>query len=125
MQTCLEIWDKYSSGVLWACRNVPHESDQGKAIHLLGLDLRTPTEAAFLTTTCNQLTDVSDYREELTLSLASARELAAASIRKAHQKYKRSYDRKATKDLKFRVGDLVLVYFPAEETGNCQGPCRS
>ena len=99
-------WDKYLAGVLWAYRNVPHGSVKEKPSYLLyGLDARTSTGAAFLSSTPHQLTDVSDYREELTLSPASARELAAASIRKAQQNYKRSYDKKATKDFRFRIGD--------------------
>ena len=46
-----------------------------------------------------------DYREELTLSLASARELAAASIRKGQQKYKEAYNKRTTA---FHVGDWIL-----------------
>ena len=100
---------------------MPRDSTKEKSSYLLyGLNLRTPTEAAFLSSTPHQLTDVSDYREELTLSLASVRELAAASIRKAQQNYKCSNGKKATKDLRFRIGDWVLVHFPAEETGKAR-----
>ena len=83
---------------------------------LYGVDLRTPTEAAFLSSTPPQLTDIVDYREELMMSLTSARELAAASIRSAQQRYKKSYDRTA-KGLQPSVGDWVLVHFPSDETG--------
>ena len=79
-------WDHYLSGVLWAYRNTPHESTKEKPSFLLyGIDLRTPTEAAFLSHTPPQLTDIADYREELMVSLSSARELAAASIWNAQQ----------------------------------------
>jgi hypothetical protein len=64
-----------------------------------------------------QLTEIVDYREELTVSLASAREIAAASIKKAQQRYKANYDKKATRSLEFRVGDWVMVRFPPEESG--------
>jgi len=38
-------------------------------------------------------TDVADYREELILSLSSARKLAAANIRTVQKRYQKSYDR--------------------------------
>ena len=60
--------------------------------------------------------DVRTYREQLTLSLSSARELAAQSIRQAQQKYKSSYDRGAS-PTDYRVGDWVLIKFPSEESG--------
>ena len=42
-------WDRYLPGVLWACRNTPHSSTGEKPSFLLfGVDLRTPTEAAYL-----------------------------------------------------------------------------
>ena len=59
---------------------------------------------------------MEDYREELALSLTSARELAATSIRNAQQRYKRLYDQKAVKK-NYQVGDWVLVKFPQEESG--------
>ena len=110
-------WDRLLSGVVWAYRNTPHEATQEKPSYLLfGMDCRTPTEAAMLPPSVVQLTDVSTYREELTVSLASARNLAASSIRQAQKKYKKSNDRKVVRR-DYRVGDWVLVRFPHEEMG--------
>ncbi len=44
-----EQWDTYLYGVLYAYRNVPHESTNEKPSFLLyGVDCRSPTEAALL-----------------------------------------------------------------------------
>ena len=52
------------------------------------------------------------------LSLPSTREIAAANIQKAQEKYKKSYDRNTNcSDTPFRVGEWVLVRFPQDETG--------
>ena len=110
-------WDRYLSGVVWAYRNVPHESTGEKPSFLMfGVDLRTPTEAALLPPTPLESGDIDDYREEVVLSLSSARKLAADSIQRAQQKYRIAYDRKA-KERDYRVGDWVLVRFPQEEKG--------
>ena len=110
-------WDRLLSGVVWAYRNTPHEATQEKPSYLLfGMDCRTPTDAAMLPPSVVQFTYVSTYREELTVSLASARNLAASSIRQAQKKYKKSYDRKVVRR-DYRVGDWVLVRFPHEEMG--------
>ena len=61
-------------------------------------------------------TDLGSYREELILSLSSARELAVASIQEAQKSYKNQYN-KRVKVVKFRVGDWVFVRYPEEETG--------
>ena len=67
-------WDRYLSGALWAYRNVPHESTNEKpSFLLLGVDCRTPTEAALLPPHELEATEVSDYREEVILSLSTAR----------------------------------------------------
>ena len=51
-------------------------------------------------------------------SLTSARELAAQSIQKAQERYKRPYDRRVTyTTAPMRVGNWVLVHMPYEETG--------
>ena len=112
-------WDRYLPGVLWAYRNTPHESTGEKPSFLLfGIDCRTPTEAAYLPPSSVHPADVNDYREELMLSLSSAREIAAASIQKAQERYKKSYDQNINcGDTPFRVGEWVLVRFPQDETG--------
>ena len=75
-------WDQFLPGLLWAYRNVPHESTGEKPSYLLfGYDCRSPTEAALMPPTPPQSVDVDDYRQEMTLSLSSARDIAAASIR--------------------------------------------
>ena len=110
-------WDRLLSGVLWAYRNTPHESTHEKPSYLLfGFDCRTPTEAALLPPTPVEQVEMSDYREELVVSLSSAREIAAQSIRGAQKKYKKAYDKKTAERL-FRLGDWVLVKFPADESG--------
>ena len=110
-------WDKYLSGLLWAYRNTPHESTGEKPSCLLfGVNCRTPFESALLPPSSLNPTDVTEYREELALSLSSARNLAAFQIQKAQSKYKKCYDRKA-KPSKFKIGEWVLVRFPHEETG--------
>ena len=110
-------WDRYLPGVLWAYRNTPHEATKEKPSYLLyGYDCRSPTEAAFLPVETQGYTDSMEYREELILSLTSARELAAADIKKAQAYYKQQYDRHATSS-GYHMGDLVLVKFPHEESG--------
>ena len=110
-------WDRYLSGVLWAYRNTPHESTGEKPSYLLfGIDCRTPTEAAYLPPTPLHPADVSDYREELTLSLSSARELAADHIRKAQKRYKSNYDKsRGAKPACLKTSDWILIRFPQEE----------
>ena len=110
-------WDNYLPGVLWAYRNTPHESTgENPSFLLFGMDCRSPTEAALLPPTPIQVTDVSDYREELALSLSAAQHSAAKCIQQAQKRYKKYYDRKAA-PRPYQVGDWVLVKFPHEETG--------
>ena len=110
-------WDKYLYGVLYAYRNIPHESTGEKPSYLLyGMDLCTPSEAAILPPSPTGWVDTDDYREQVTLSLSVARDNAVKSIRKAQQRYKRQYDRN-TKATTFAVGQWVLVRFPADESG--------
>ena len=110
-------WDRFLPGVLWAYRNTPHTSTGEKPSFLLyGVDCRSPTEAAFLPTTEVHPMEASDYREELMLSLSSARQLTASCIQKAQGKYKKQYDRKARKST-LRLGDWILVRFPQDESG--------
>ena len=110
-------WDRYLHGVLWAYRNTPHEATNEKPSFLLfGMDCRYPTEAALLPPTPVEPTDVEDYRQELTLGLSSARQLAVECIQSAQTKYKSNHDRQSrVKD--YRIGDWILIRFPQEESG--------
>jgi len=83
---------------------------------MFGLDLRSPTEAALLPPTSLEPSDIGDYREELILSLSSARELAAANIREEQKRSKERYDKKSNVT-DYRLGDWVLIRFPHEESG--------
>ena len=110
-------WDRYLPGVLWAYRNTPHSATGEKPSFLLfGVDLRSPTEAAYLPLTQSPSTTLEDYREELMVSISSARNLAAEMIQKAQTKYK-SYNDQNARKTHIRVGDWVLVRFPHEESG--------
>ena len=59
--------------------------------------------------------DLIDYREELVLSLSSAREHIVSSVREAQKRYKRQYDKKA-REIPLRCGDWALVQFPQDES---------
>ena len=107
-------WDRLLSGVLWAYRNTPHESTHEKPFYLLfGFDCRTPSEAALLPPTEWEATNMAEYREELVVSLSSARETAAQAIQRAQKK---DYDKRAVQQ-DHRIGEWILVKFPSEETG--------
>ena len=77
-------WDTTLLADMWAYRNMPHESTGKKSpFLLLGIDYLALTEAALFPPTPVTLTDIGDYREELVMSLSSAREAAAKSIQQA------------------------------------------
>ena len=110
-------WDRFLPGILWAYRNTPHTSTGEKPSFLLyGLDCRSPTEAAYLPTTDIHPIDVKDYREELMVSLTSARQIATSCIQRAQARYKEQYDRRA-REVTLSVGDWILVHFPQDESG--------
>ena len=82
--------------VLWTYKKTPHEPTAEKPLFLLfGIHYRTPTEAAYLWPSSVQPDAVNDYKEELMLSPSSAREITAANIQKAQEKYNKSYNRNA------------------------------
>ena len=78
-------WDKFLSGIVWAYQNTPHEATGEKPSFLLfGIDCRTPSEAALLPQTqLEEVEEFNDYRQELVVSLSSARSEALKRIRKA------------------------------------------
>ena len=103
--------------MLWAYRNTPHSATGEKPSYLLfGVDLRSPTEAAYLPSSPSPAVALEDYREELVVSLSSARNLAAEMIQKAQTRYKLYYDKQA-RGTQIRIGAWVLVHFPHEESG--------
>ena len=80
-------WDSYLLGLFWAYRNTLHESTGEKPSYLLfGIDCRTPTEAGLLPPSCIEPTERSSYREEMILSLSTARNAAAKRIQKSQKK---------------------------------------
>lgn len=121
-------WDNYLLAVLWAYRNTSHESTGEKPSFLLfGTD---PTDVAYQNPTTLVPGTAENYKEEVMMSLSSARALAVEAIMKAQERYKRYYDRSAVQS-DYRVGDWVFIRFPAVETGRnrklshpWQGPYR-
>lgn len=110
-------WDRHLPALLWAYRNAPHDSTGEKPSFLLfGWDCKSPTVAALLPPSTAQPTVIEDYREELLLSLSSARRTALEAIRKAQGRYKKIYDRRAD-SYTYQVGQWVLIRFPSDETG--------
>jgi len=66
-------WDTFLHGVLWAYQNTPHTSTGEKPSFLLyGFDCRQPIEAAILPTRSVAPIIISDYQEQLILSLSTA-----------------------------------------------------
>ena len=59
---------------------------------------------------------MADCREELVLSLSTARTLAAKSILKAQEHQKTGHDKRA-KPSRLRLGEWVLIHFSQDETG--------
>ena len=117
-------WDQFLPGVLWAYCNTPHDSTLEKPSSLLlGVDLCSPTEAALLPPRDLEGADLSDYQEELVLSLSSACEHAVSSVGGAQMWYKRQYDKKA-RTVPLRCGDWSLVRFPQDESGKQRKPSR-
>lgn len=85
---------------------------------MFGVDLKTPSEAALFPQCPLEPSSVEDYREEVMLSLSSARELAADRLKEAQKKSKKRYDWSArVSTCKYRIGEWVLVKFPADKTG--------
>jgi len=83
---------------------------------LFGFDCRSPTEAALLQNKSPTATNITDYREQMVLSLSSAWKLVMKSNQNAQKQYKLQYDKIAATS-KLKIGGWVLVYFPQDETG--------
>ena len=78
-------WGHHLHVVLWAYCNIPYDATGEKPSYMLfGCDLRTPTEAALMPPHTLDPQDVQDYREEVIMSLSSARDLAVKALSLAH-----------------------------------------
>ena len=110
-------WDTYLSNILLAYCNTPHDSTGEKPSFLMfGLDLRSPTETAYLNPSVIKPSTVEEYKEKVMLSLSSARELAVEAIKKSQNHFKHQYDCKAVQ-INYCVGDWIFIRFPAVESG--------
>lgn len=91
-------WNEHLPALLRAYRNTVHKMTEEKPSFLLfGWDCRSPTEAALLPITGSVPTTIEDYREELMLTLSSARQMALQNIGKTQKWYKKNYDRRSDK----------------------------
>ena len=113
-------WDQYLHRVLWAYRNTLHEATIKKFSFLLyGRDCRYPLEAAFLPADEIKTAELTDYRNELTMTLSEAHDLAAQSIQAAQKKYKHQYDWiPRCLPVSRRLGTGYSYTFPQEESGS-------
>lgn len=67
---------------------------KGEAIlFAFGVDCRSPIKAALLLPEGMDCTNVTDYKEQLILSLLSVRELAVSNMQLAQCYYKKYYDK--------------------------------
>ena len=104
-------WDKCLPGVLWAYTSTPHESTKETPSFLLfGMDWRSPTDAAILPSHPLEPTQASDYREELILSLSSARQLACKEMQKSQERYKHHYD-KSCHVVQYQIGCIPICVY--------------
>jgi len=101
--------------MLWAYRNIPHDTTGEKPSFLLfDIDCRTP---ALLPPADSEPTnDFTDYRQELVHTLSFARLEAATNLGNAQRRYKSQHD-KNVHDIELKIGVWVLVYFPKEDSG--------
>ena len=104
-------WDTYLYGVLYAYRNVPHESTGEKPSYLLyGMDFKTPSKAAYIPPSLLQMIDIEDYEDEVTLVLSKTRQL------KVYNEHNSAIKSKAN-SIKYHTGECIFVQYPANETG--------
>ena len=89
---------------------------------LFGVDLRSPTEVALLPPHDLERADLSDFREELVLSLSLAREHAVSSFPQDKSRKQRKLSRRGVVLIVSPDGPdaaLLKVYFPEEGTSRC------
>ena len=84
-------WDKHLPFILFAYRVSLHESTQESPFYLLyGRDPRIPGNEVLCQVSSPYKVDITDYKEELTDCLSTARNLAKVNIKGAQRKTKES-----------------------------------
>ena len=110
-------WDKQLPYLLFAYRVAVQESTQDSPYFLLyGRDARTPTETALSQPRTPYQVDLADYKMEMVANLSEAWALAHGHIDRAQQKQKQQYDKKS-QEIKWKVGDRVMVHMPGTIKG--------
>ena len=110
-------WDRRLPYVLFANRAAEQQSTLELPFFLLyGCDPRLLTEAALYPEERKKLTDLREYGSELAKQMSEAWELARDQVKCAQKRQKMCYDQKA-KPPQFLMGNRVLLYKPAEKTG--------
>ena len=110
-------WDLYLDCVLFAYRTTVHYKVNEVPFFLLyGRDVVLPVDLAF-----GQLPQVEpeshlEYKYDLVTRLNKAYEELVTRKEKETARYKKYYD-SSHKDVKFNVGDLVMVYWPVAKLG--------
>jgi len=107
-------WEQYLFGALYSYRNTPM-SQWEENLHIASLGLIAKLSWKLHFYHFPNSTNVTDYREEFTQALSTARNTAVASIQQAQCHYKKQYG-KDTKPLHLQTGDWVLICFPADES---------
>ena len=102
-------WDTHLPFVLFAYRTSVQESTKESPFYLLyGRDPRLPTTLEMGAINYEEV-DIDNYKNEISIKLAEAWELAKRNNKTAQCNQKLQYDRNS-KPPKFRVGDRVFVY---------------
>ena len=102
-------WDTLLGPVLLAYRATPHASSGMSPFYLLyGRHPQLPTALDFQLPVQRFPTIETEYGRELVKELGQARAIAKQNIGKKQQEQKKHYDQR-TKDVKLRVGDLVML----------------
>ena len=110
-------WDQQLPFVLFAYRTSQQQSTLESPFFILyGRDPRLPTQTAMTANKTRQHWDLKEYGADLASRTAVAWDLARKCIGKAQKKQKEYYDRRA-RPPRFRVGDRVFLFKPADKSG--------
>ena len=110
-------WDQQLPFVPFAYRASQQQSTLESPFFLLyGRDPCLPTQTVMVANKTRQHWHLKEYGADLAFRTAEAWDLARKCIGKAQKKQKEYYDRRA-KPPRFRVGDRVFLFKPADKSG--------